>query len=184
MEKRKVEKVVQGNVKTRKKSLGAKFAETFVAEDIANVRDYILVDVIIPSIKNAIMDTVSKGVEKLLYGDVRINKQQNGKTIFNYNSISSSKPSSNVKPAAKPQARYNYDEIVLDTRSEAMEVLENLSDLVKDYGMASIADLYDLVGIPSAYTDNKYGWVDLSGASVVSVRDGFLLKLPKVTVID
>ena len=56
---KKLEKVVSGEAKTRKKSEVKKFANIFVPEDVENVKSYILVDVIVPGIKNAIADAVS-----------------------------------------------------------------------------------------------------------------------------
>ena len=79
---------------------------------------------------------------------------------------------------------YNYDDIILDTRREAEEVLDRMQDLIDSYGMVSVADLYDLVGINGSYTDNKYGWTHLRSTDVQRVRDGYLLKLPKALPFD
>lgn len=48
----------------------------------------------------------------------------------------------------------------------------------------SVADLYDLVGINGNYTDNKYGWFNIRTASVVRVRDGYMIKLPKAVPLN
>ena len=77
-----------------------------------------------------------------------------------------------------------YDDIILDTRREAEEVLDRMQDLIDNYGMVSVADLYDLVGINGSYTDNKYGWTHLRSADVQHVREGYLLKLPKALPFD
>ena len=74
--------------------------------------------------------------------------------------------------------------VILETRAEAEDVIARLDELVDLYGMASVADLYDLVGISGQYTDNKYGWTDVRNASHVRVRDGYLLKLPKARPLD
>jgi len=76
------------------------------------------------------------------------------------------------------------EDIILRTRGEGEAVIASLSDLIEDYGVASVADLYDLVGITGSFTDNKYGWTNLRTASVTRVRDGFLLNLPRPTPID
>ena len=73
---------------------------------------------------------------------------------------------------------------VFDTRKEAEEVLDRMDDLIDTYGVVSVADLYDLVGISGNYTDNKYGWTNLRNADVQRVRDGYLLKLPKALPFD
>ena len=67
---------------------------------------------------------------------------------------------------------------------EAEEVITKMDELIDTYGMVSVADLYDLVGKTSEYTDNKYGWTNIRTAEVIRVRDGYMLKLPKVTPIN
>ena len=78
---------------------------------------------------------------------------------------------------------YTYDDIILESRGEAEEVLDSLCDLIETYQIASVADLYDLVGETPEYTDNKYGWTNLRNADVERVRDGYRLKLPKAKPI-
>ena len=74
--------------------------------------------------------------------------------------------------------------MVLETRGEAEDVLSRMDELIDTYGVVSVADLYDLVGISCNYTDNKYGWTNLRNAEPVRVRDGYMLKLPKALPID
>ena len=78
----------------------------------------------------------------------------------------------------------DYDDIVLDKRDEAEDVLSRMDELISTYGMASVADLYELVGVTGNYTDNKYGWTDIRSASAIRVRDGYLLKLPKALPLN
>lgn len=181
---KKVEKVISGNVVQKKKTLGQRMARTFLEDESKNVWSYLLYDVLIPAAKSTISDMVSGGVEMLLFGTAkgrRINNNQN-KSYVSYSSYYS-KPA----PAPKPtygRARLNFDDIILESRGEAEEVLSHLLELVENYGVASVADLYELVGITGSFTDNKYGWTNLSSASVSRVRDGYLLNLPNATPID
>lgn len=75
----------------------------------------------------------------------------------------------------------DWDEIVLDTESDATQVLESLLEELVKNGSVSVADLYELVGITSKFVDTKWGWSesDLSTATVKSVRHGHMLDLPK-----
>ena len=54
---KKIEKVVTGNVITKKKSKARKFTEELVSEDAKNVKSYVLGEVLIPAIKKLISDT-------------------------------------------------------------------------------------------------------------------------------
>ena len=79
---------------------------------------------------------------------------------------------------------YEYDDIILDNRGEAEDVLSRMDELIDTYGVVSVADFYDLVGITGNYTDNKYGWSDIRNASVVRVREGYMIKLPKALPLN
>jgi hypothetical protein len=82
------------------------------------------------------------------------------------------------------RAKHNFDEIVLNSRVEAEEVIDRLYDVVSRYESASVADLYELVGLSSTHTDHKWGWTDIRGAGVQRVRDGYLLDLPSPEPLD
>lgn len=80
----------------------------------------------------------------------------------------------------RARANFDFDEIILPTRVEADQVLERMFDLLDKYEIVTVADLYDLVGVDSNYTDEKYGWEDLRGADVDRLsRGGYLLDLPR-----
>ena len=73
----------------------------------------------------------------------------------------------------------SYDDIVFDNRGEAETVLDQMFNIIADYGCCSVADLYALSGVTGDYTDNKVGWTDIKKASVARARTGYVLKLPK-----
>lgn len=57
-------------------------------------------------------------------------------------------------------------------------VLERLNDIIDRYEVASVADLHELVGLPTTHVDNKWGWENVRYAEVRQIREGFLLDLP------
>ena len=59
-----------------------------------------------------------------------------------------------------------------------------LEETIDDYGFASVGDLYDIVGVTGSYTDNNYGWDDIRKARIDRVREGYVLRMPKVQPID
>jgi hypothetical protein len=59
-----------------------------------------------------------------------------------------------------------------------------MTDIIDVYKVASVTDLHDLVGLPSTYVDNKWGWENLSYANVRQIREGYLLDLPPVEPIN
>lgn len=184
---KKVEKVTSGKVVKKKKTLGKKITETFLGDNIESVSSYIIYDVIIPAAKNMISDTVSNGIEMLLFGQTRGSRtrRDKGKSYVSYSNYYKYRDRDRDRQVSqRNRVRHNFDDIILESRGEAEEVLSHLVDLTEDYGMASVADLYDLVGVTSNFTDNKYGWDNLSSGRVVPVRGGYLLELPRPIVLD
>lgn len=173
--------------KTKKKSEVKKFADVFIAEDITSVKDYIVNDVLIPAAKKAISDIITNGVDMILYGEAKgRDRRRDGGSRVSYTKYYD-RDRDRDRDYDRSRTRrsvYDYDDIILDTRGEAEDVLNRMDDLIDAYGMVSVADLYDLVGISGNYTDNKYGWTNLRNAEVRRTRDGYLLKLPKALPFD
>lgn len=173
---KKVEKVITGNVKTKKRSEAKKFADVFITDDVENVKSYILMDVLVPAIKKALSDVVTNGIDMLLWGESR-SRSRNTDSRPSYRSYYDRKDE--PRRTVTPRTLYSVDDIILEHRSDAEDVLDSLMDILEEYQMVSVAELKDLVGINSVYTDNKYGWKDLRTARVERVHDGFIIKLPK-----
>ena len=181
-EREKVEPVAAG--KTRKKDGAHKLADVFISDDISNIKSYIVMDVLVPTIKKAVSDIVKTGIDMILYnGDAPERKRSgSGASKISYQSYYDRDRRS--EPVRGSRSIYDYDDIILDTRGEAEEVLSRLDELIDRYRSASVADLYDLVGVTGKYTDNKYGWDDIRSARVDRVRDGYILKLPRAIPLD
>ena len=83
---KKVEKVVSGSVKSRKKSEIQKFADVFIQEDAQKVKSYILMDVLVPAVKKAISDIVTNGIDMILYGETGRTKKNGTASKVSYRS--------------------------------------------------------------------------------------------------
>jgi hypothetical protein len=180
---RKPEKIIAGTAKVKKKNEIRKFADIFISEDINNVKSYVLLDVLVPAIKKAVVDIVTNGIDMVLYGETGRSRKNSISSKVSYRSYDRAYDRRDYD-SSKTRNGYGYDDIVLDNRGEAEDVLSRMDELIIAYGIVSVADLYDLVGITGNYTDNKYGWTDIRSASVVRTRDGYLLKLPKALPLN
>ena len=178
-----VKKVVKPIAKatTKKKN---KLAETFISEDASNIKSYILMDVLVPAIKKAVIDIVTDGISMLFYGDTSHGNRRSSTSAsyISYNRYSDRDRRDDRTSYGR--SRYSYDDIILQSRGEAEEVLDRMSEMIDTYGIVSVADMYDLVGIATNYTDNKYGWTNLRNAEPIRVSNGYMLKLPKAGPID
>lgn len=177
--KKKVEKIVSGTVKKKDAPISRKLADIFFSEDIKDVKTYVIWDVLVPSIKNDIRDVLINLVEAVFGKGVR--KSNGPSSLYSYKSYDKVNDSRTTRPS---QPTYSYSDIVLDSRGEAENVLSTMEDLIQSYGLVSIADLNEMVGIQGTYTDNKYGWATMQNAEIERVRDGYWLKLPKAMPLD
>lgn len=176
-EKKRVEKVIHGKVKVRPKSGLHKLTDVFISEDAANVKSYIVMDVLVPAVKKAISDIVRDGIDMILYGESKGRNSSNSSYV-SYRDYSR-RDEDRFRDRDRDRRGYNHDDIVLESRGEAEEVITRMDELIETYGVVSVADLYDLVGKTCEYTDNKYGWTNVRNAEPIRVRDGWMLRLPK-----
>lgn len=192
IEDKNVTRVTSGEATRRKKSLRKQCSETFIAGDAKTAVRYVVFDVLLPAARDMMFESVYQGFEKLIFGVG--NTRRRGSTTppagptgyVSYNRYAMGGTLGSVQRAMSRQARarHNFDEIVLDQRSEAEEVIDRLFDLVSRYDSATVADLYELVGLASSHTDHKWGWTNLQGAGVSRIRGGYLLDLPEPEPLD
>ena len=86
------------------------------------------------------------------------------------------------KESNKTDRKY---ELVYETRADAEKVLNGMSEIIDEYGFVTVADLYDISGLPGAYhTDSMIGWKGSIKESIIKrVRDGYIIDLPEPEVL-
>lgn len=182
---KKVEAVITGTAKTRKKGEMQKFADVFIAEDANNVKSYILMEVIIPAVKKAISDIVTTGIDMILYGEAGRSKRNGSTPKVSYRQYYNQSSDTVRAGSASSRCSIDYDDILFDTRGDAETVLDAMQDIIGQYGTVSIADFYELAHVSNDnFTLNRYGWANLNGAQAVRVRDGYILKLPRAVPLN
>jgi hypothetical protein len=186
-----LEKAVTGEVIHKKKGLKKRFKEVFLGADAKGTTTYILVEVLVPAFRNMVFDAAQNGIQRFIYGDTVRRHPSPGRGRTQYNSPVSRGLSSMMdrRPTMLPDqpprhSAQDRGDIILSSNEDAASVLSRLIEIVDQYGLASVADLHDLVGLPTTYIDNKWGWVDLKYSKVRQVRDGFILELPPIEPID
>jgi len=190
-EPKRVERVVAGEVTRRKTPLSKRFATVFFGGDARSAWDFVTWDVLVPAIRETIADVFIQGVEQTIIGGRSRGRRgyrgsSSGRTDYNRMSRRDD-PRDRDRPqmSSRGRARHDFDEIILDTRHEAEDVIDQLFELVSKYDAVTVADLYDMIGITGSHVDERWGWTDLRGASVSRLsRGGYLLDLPRPEHLD
>lgn len=194
-----ITRVTTGNATVRKPSLGKRFANLFVGADAKSVWTYVAYDILVPAAKDMLSDAVSSGIDQILFGGEQrwgqpsrrrrnygspLGSMSYGGTQGPINYQNPKNRQTGPQMSRRGRATHNFDEIVLETRADAEMVIDRLFDLLQTYEVATVSELYELVGMSSHFTDQKWGWTDLQGAGVSRVPGGYLLNLPRPEPID
>jgi hypothetical protein len=196
--KQKLEKVIKGSIVQKKKTLGARFASTFFGGSLKIAWNYILLSVLVPTIQNLFVDTVKGGVESWVFGEKGVNRnrgQEQNRPVVQYGGYFV-----NPRPTTIPQQRSDvlvFDNLIFDGRqlptdpphlgqakADADRVQSGLLEILGKYGAVTVADLNNLIGRTGEFTDQNWGWTNLSTSSVGRVREGFLLNLPRPIFLE
>lgn len=182
---------VTSDVKVKKEN---SLARKFFAQDAKSTARGVNDDIVIPGLKNLIVNILKKSVDYLFLGRSAPN---DGYTrygsVYPTNSRSvtygSSSPSFGMVAPVQAQQRssiYAVNDILFNERGDAEEVLTRMNETIARYGMVSVLDFYDLINKSSMSTptDNKYGWKDLSGARVDRSLEGYRILFPKVIPLE
>ena len=183
---------IQGGVSLKRRTPGQRFSQTFLNNgDVKTVGHTILLDVIVPALKEMIFSAGRDALSMFLWGDTRASGKSTlrsgGGIVRDYSSYSSSLSRSrdnNRVDIYRPEDTPRYNNLVFEIRGDAQNILYNMREYINTYDGIPIIRLYELVkeetgiDIPMTSQDAKYGWSDLTNAYVRQVRGGYLLDLP------
>jgi len=201
VERPRMKKVTKGEA-SLKKPLGRRIIETFSGDDAQTVGQYVLFDVLIPAVKDMIVDAGKEALERAFFGGggaagPRTRTSRSGSSFSygtnNRTSYRSRYPGTNfdgdrddrtLSSRSRSRSR-GYEDVILETRGDAEEALDALREAIEVYHSVSVADLYDLVGAEHNYMDRSVGWTDLRDAEVRRLRsDQYMLDLPPAVRLD
>lgn len=175
------EKKVIAKAKVQKKSAIKEALRTFFVRDLPEIAEHLVVDVAIPAAKNAITDMVTQGIQQLLYGEVDTRRRPTS----GYTSYSSSsrhdrgnayyRPRESDRRVQRQPKPTNVEDLVFDTRGDAVDVIEYVAEQIEEYGQVSVADLMSSVGIQPRYTDERWGWTTTDAFEIRQIREGWLV---------
>jgi len=186
-----IERITSAEADRRRKGVGRRFKEIFIAGDPRSAVDFALTEIVIPEIRDVVYNAIQGGFDRWIYGEGRRSRRYGNQSVYsdnpprtNYQSYSTTRPptSSGTRMLSRQaRVRHDFDEIVISSRAEATEVLDQMFEFLSRFGVVKVSELYDMVGIRSDHTDHKWGWTSLPGAQVRPMKGGkgYLLDLPE-----
>jgi hypothetical protein len=192
IEEKKVITPIAVNVTENKPNVLSKFKHHILSSDAGSVGEYVVTDVIIPKVQSLIVESFKYMIDFIFYGKNEANNpnRRNGVGTVSYSNYyrpsgSTIMPQVPVSAYSKPSTVYQVKDIVFDDRGQAEEVLISMQECINKYGSVTVGDFYDMIGQHGTYTDQKYGWKDLSSVGIVrSGSGGFRIDFPKISPVE
>ena len=186
-EKIKLKPVVKkSGVVSTKKPLGKHFASFFMEKDGTDIRNYIIFDWLIPGIKNGILDILS-----LMFFDEVRDKRSSRRREKERTSYSSYYRGETRRGSSRERERdryrddkIDYQNIILERREDAEDVVDALKERIDKNGAATVADLLDLIDEASQFTDNNWGWTHTRDIGIRRVSRGYLIDVARAEYLD
>ena len=172
-----IKKIINGAARKKSKTKSEKIRHSFIPEDLNLIGDYIIRDILIPSVKSIIFESF----KTILFGEDK--DEVTGSRSSTFSRVAYDKKyGDSIYKRYKPSGStlFDYDDIVFESKMDAELVLDELYDVLERYNVVTLNDFYDMAGESNDnYQYSKYGWTDLKGSKIVSVREGYVIKLPK-----
>lgn len=183
---KRIKKVVSNEVTVKKKGFLSNFKKSMVSEDASSVGEYVIKDIVLPTVKDLIFEAVRGSLEMILWGST--SGRRNGRKNIPYNSLNSgtayyyggvNNTHANDIPKHKSIDYFDVNNFMFKSRRDAEEVLSTLQLALEEYPSVSIADFYDALGMSAPHTAYNYGWTNLSGVDIRSYRGEYYIEFPQ-----
>lgn len=188
-EREKLKPIVSSDaVVTTKTPLVKKIASRFIKTDATDIKSYLISEVIIPGLQNAILDSIAMMFGKSI--DSRDRDRRRGSRTDYRSSYKGTDYSSRSKSRDRDDDRYREDDkvdyrnIILRDRRDAEDIVNALYDTIDKDGQVTIAELLELVGESSEFTDLRWGWTSTRDIKVTRVRSGYLIDVDRARYLD
>lgn len=176
--------IQKDSIVSTKKSAGRKIADSFLSAGGDELKTYILKDLVIPGLKSWAISALKMAFFHEEY-DPYYDRRDTGRSSYggrhyDYSSRYRDRDDRSTRDrdrSYRDDDKIDYRHIVVDRRIDAEKVVDILHDQIYDQGYATVADLFNLVGLEDKYTDNNWGWRRINDISIRRVASGFLINV-------
>lgn len=185
--------VADGLVARAPRPMTRRFMDYVFAESPKDLAKKVLTNTLVPRGKAALEEAANGFLHGMLWGQGSppLSNIVKGTVLrgggMNYNAISTGSALQLAQAqAAAPQPTRSaggYEDLVCPTQEIAERILAQLYQVFNQYRVVAVADLYEMANITPATSDNSFGWLSLDGARITKERNGYVLALPRPTLI-
>lgn len=152
-------------------------------------------DVIIPSMRDVVADAFHSGVDGIFYrGDERSissryssrsNRVPDNRTNRTNYASSYKSSSTNYSSGRKYERHKGIEPVIFSSNREAMDVLAELNDEIRQNGFVRVSDFYNITGYNEIqHVDNYFGWEEVNSCTIRHTRDGWVLYMSDPISLD
>jgi len=198
-----VTKVAHGRQVEMRKTLWERIKDLFLEPEGEPSRDYIYEDIIEPAIADGvsniaqgIMDSLMGGINNFLFpnGGPRYYPDRGrtrwGRAYDEYyddrNRHYGDRARERRAERDRRSRRSDDPAAMVETRDEAIRLIEAMQDRVHRYDIASVLNFYDMADMPTNSVDDRYGWdrEHPFEASITYTRDGYVVTPSRPIPLD
>jgi len=186
--------VASGLVAKAPRPMTRRFLDYVFAESPQDLVKRIARDTLVPRAKAGVEEALQNFIHGMFWGQGSppLSNIVKGTVLrgggMNYNAIStgSALQQAQAQAAGTPtpnRSSGGYEDLVCPTQEVAERLLAQLYEVFNQYRVVAVADLYEMANITPATSDNSFGWLSLDGARITKERNGYVLALPRPTLI-
>ena len=192
---KKIDGLADGLVTKHKKTIGRMIYDIFIAQDFSTVSQNVSRKVIVPYLKDLLVDALIFGIEESIYGsgsNGRVNGRRRSRSQssrsgdrasysdYYDSSRSSSRRSDDDRSSRDLKAGDMLEDVVMKDRATAEWLVDELQDFIDRFGRVTVNDLNDVLGrTGNGFNTSYFGWKSLADVKIRRVYDGYLVEFPE-----
>ena len=184
---------LKGTASVRKPSRGTKIVNAFIAQEVHDVKDYVIFDVVIPAIKRTFRDLIVNTLDMTFYGKAgsdRRDDRDRRSPYVSYNAYSRRERDSATdrreRRYAPPIDIRHLDAVEFEYKSDADNAIGFLEESIEHCGSVTVFDFISCAGLRPSSVHRDWGWYDIGRPEALETPEGkwYVAGLPKPRPMD
>ena len=161
------------------------------------VREYVVREIIAPNLRDVIYNSIMASLGMAVYKEnfqperrsttsswKSPSSRTTGRQTERYDQYSRTPSRTRTRRSAPSEAYVDVVEHVFPSMQEAKDAVRRMEREIDIFGYVTISDYYQIVEVKADYTDETYGWTDLSGVVYQSLSGGgVIIEFPPTDLV-